>query len=331
MSNISKSAQKAYKKARNAKKKTIKQAEKKHWLFIKKGDSGKEIASKLFTQLAVVVLVGCIVILGHEFWLSFSAKKLNSSLQDLYYKYIAGDTSGGIFTDRGGKLLSSAEALLEVNPDTVGWVSIDGTHINLPVVQRRDITGNDYYLKRAFDGSNNKAGTLFLDMRNTLTYGERSDNLIIYGHNQKDKTMFGDLAEYKKNIDFYKEHPIVKFSSNFRADDYKIFAYFVTPVLPSQTADGHVFDYHNFIDLSDKDTFNTFMNEVTLRNEIITPVDVLYGDEILTLSTCSNEFEPSRFVVFARKVRENEDSTVLTELASINPEAKEPDYDVIYG
>jgi sortase B len=325
MSKISKSARKAYQKALRAKKKTSRKG--KHWLLIQKGDPAKEIFNKLFTQLAVVVLIGCIFILGRELWLSFSAKKLNSSLQDLYYKFIAGD-----MLDNGdGKLLPSAEALLEVNADTVGWVSIEGTHINLPVVQRRDASGNDYYLKRSFDGSSNKAGTLFLDMRNTLTYGQRSDNLIIYGHNQKDRTMFGDLADYKKNIDFYKEHPIVKFSSNYRSDDYKIFAYFVTPVLASQTADGHVFDYHTFIDLSDRESFDTFINEIELRNEIITPVDVQYGDEILTLSTCSNEFEPSRFVVFARKVRENEDSTVLTDFVSLNPNAKEPDYDVIYG
>jgi sortase B len=228
-------------------------------------------------------------------------------------------------------LLPSAEAMLELNPDTVGWIQIEDTNINLPVVQKRTEDGNEYYLKRAFDGSSNKAGTLFLDMRNTLTYRERSDNLVIYGHNQKYKTMFGDLAYYKKDIDYYKAHPTLTFSSNFTSDEYKIFAAFVTPVLPSQSVDGHVFDYHNYIDLSDRDTFDTFMDEINLRNEYITPVDVEFGDELITLSTCSNEFEPSRFVVFARKVREDESPAVDTTSIALNPNAKEPDFNFIYG
>jgi sortase B len=321
---MSKSAQKAYAKAFKAKKKAA--PRKSHWLFIQKGDAAKEIASKILTQVAVVVLIGCIFILGHELYLSLAAKNLNASLQELYNKFITSDSVG-----KEGKLLPSAEALLEINPDTVGWVSIGGTNVDLPVVQRRDDDGNEYYLKRSFDGSSNKAGTLFLDVRNTLTYAKRSDNLIIYGHNQKDKTMFGDLAQYKNNVEFYREHPIIKFSSNFVTDDYKIFAYFVTPVLASQTADGVVFDYHNYTDLSDPEVYTEFIENINERNEIITPVDVRYGDEFLTLSTCSNEFEPSRFVIFARKVRVNEDSTVNTNAADLNPDAKVPDWDVIYG
>ncbi|MDR0903432.1 MAG: class B sortase [Ruminococcus sp.] len=323
MADISSSAKKAYKKALKAKKKKLKTS---HWLFIQKGDSGKEIASKVFTQFAVLVLIVCIAILGNELRLSISTKQLNTSLQDLYNKYISSE----IFGEKG-ELLPSANALLAINEDTAGWVTIEDTNINLPVVLRKTSDGNEYYLNRSFDGSTNKAGTLFLDYRSELDYKDRSDNLIIYGHNQKDKTMFGDLANYKKNIEFYRDHPIIKFSSNYVADDYKIFAFFVTPVEPHQTADGIIFDYHNYIDLSDREVFDEFIDNINLRNEITTPVDVKFGDEILTLSTCSNEFEPSRFVVFARKVRENEDTVVETNRATINPNAKEPDWSVIYG
>ncbi|MDR0943960.1 MAG: class B sortase [Ruminococcus sp.] len=321
MAKMSRSARKAYEKALKAKKKKSG----KHWLFIVKGDSGKEIASKIFTQFAVLVLIVCIAILGRELWLSLSTKKLNSSLQDLYHKFIVSDNIDD------GELLSSAEALLDINPDAIGWIQIEGTNINLPIVQRKTPDGNEYYLTRSFDGSTNKAGTLFLDYRAVLGYKNRSENLVIYGHNQKDKTMFGDLANYKHKLQYYKDHPMIKFSSNYRTDDYKIFAYFVTPVLPEQTSDGVIFDYHNYIDLSDKQVFDKFIENVNLRSEIDAPVDVRYGDEIITLSTCSNEFEPSRFVVFARKVRENEDSIVFTDQATINPNALEPEWDVIYS
>ncbi|MDR0946465.1 MAG: class B sortase [Ruminococcus sp.] len=319
---ISKSAKKAYAKAY---KKTGKK--KSHWLFFSKGDSAKEIISKIITQLAVLVLAGCLVILANEARLSISTQMLSQKLQDIYHTVTDSITGGNEFSENPNEILPSAVKLLEINPDTIGWLSIDNTEINLPVVQRRSADGNDYYLKRDFNGASNKAGTLFLDMRDTLTAAERSQNLIIYGHNQKDRTMFGDLAKYKKDLQFYKDHGFLTFSSNYKTDRYVIFAAFVTAVESSQTADGIVFDYHNYIDM-DKTRFEDFINNINLRNEYITPVDVDYGDEILTLSTCSNEFEPSRFVIFARKLRDGE--TIDLTLTEINDNAKEPDWNIIY-
>lgn len=312
---MSKSARKAYKKAIKAKKK----AKRGHWLLIQKGDSFKEICSKLFTQLCVLVLIGCGVVLANEFRQSFGAMQLNDTLKNLYQSVVTGLTDGG--------MLAGAEEMLKINPDTVGYVMIEGTEVNFPVVQ----TGNnDDYLKKAFDGSANKAGTVFLDYRAELTSGRRSDNLVLYGHNQKDRTMFGSLKDYKKNLDHYKAHPTITFNSNYDSNVYKIFAYFVTEVEPSQTRDGVIFDYHNYIDLSDRAVYDKFISNITERSQIVTGVDVKYGDEFITLSTCSNEFEPSRFVIFARKTRRGEDETVDTSSAYLNPNAKEPDWTVIF-
>lgn len=316
---LSRSAQKAYRKAVKEKKKRRRG----HWLLIQKGDSAKEVASKIFTQFAVIILIGCIGILLNELRLSLSTKFLNSSLKEIYYNFTGGENYG--------ELSDSAKQLLEINPDTVGWVHIDDTNIDMPVVQRTGKDGNEYYLKIAFDGSKNKAGTIFLDRRDVLTAKDRSENLILYGHNQKDKTMFGDLAYYKHDLEYYKSHPVINFSSNYSSDTYKIFAYFVTPVLPSQTSDGVIFDYHNYIELDSKDKYNDFIDNIMLRTQIITDVDVQYGDEFLTLSTCSNEFEPSRFVVFARRTRDGEDTAVDVSAAYVNSNAKEPEWSVIYG
>ena len=312
---MSKTAKKAYKKAVKAKKK----AKRGHWLLIQKGDSVKEIASKLFTQFAVLVLIACGVILINEFRLSYSAQQLNSTLKNLYQSYVSHNNDG--------EILQGAEEMLKINSDTVGYICISGTEIDFPVVQSSD---NEKYLKTAFDGSSNKAGTVFLDYRNILTSSDRSDNLVLYGHNQKDRTMFGSLKDYKKNINHYRAHPTITFNSNYESDVYKIFAYFVTEVEPHQTSDGIVFDYHNYLDLSDKEVYNRFIDNIMLRSQVVTAVDVEYGDEFLTLSTCSNEFEPSRFVVFARKTRSGEDTAVDTSAAYLNPEAKEPDWNVIF-
>ena len=323
---MSKSAQAAYKKAVKAKKKK----KRGHWLLIQKGDSFKEILSKIITQIAVVVLAGCIVILGNEARLMLETHQLNTSLQ-----YIYQNLSSAVSNAVGGDTITpAAEELLKINPDTVGWITIEGTNVNLPVVQRKADNyedGNMYYLTHAFDGSNNKAGTILLDYRDTLTAKERSENLVIYGHNQRDKSMFGDLAQYKHSLEFYQSHPTVTFSSNYRTDVYKIFAYFVTAINPEQARDGFIFDYHNYINFDSNETYDTFVNLAMERSQIITDVDIKYGDEFITLSTCSNEFEPSRFVIMARKVREGEDPSVDVSKAYLNPNAKEPDWDVIYG
>ncbi len=315
---MSKSARKAYKKAVRDKKKK----KRGHWLLLQKGDSFKEICSKLFTQLCVVVLICCGVILADEFRQSFSSIKLNDSIKNIYQSVQSAITN---LTE--GEMLPGAEQLLAINPDTVGYVCIEGTEVDFPVVQTDN---NDDYLKIAFDGSSNKAGTVFLDFRDTLTSKKRSDNLVLYGHNQRDRTMFGSLKDYKKNLEHYKAHPTITFNSNYHSDVYKIFAYFVTEAEPSQTSDGIIFDYHNYIDLSDRAVYDRFISNIYERTQIVTSVDVEYGDEFLTLSTCSNEFEPSRFVIFARKTRKGEDSTVDTSGAYLNPNAREPDWNAIF-
>lgn len=321
-------------KTKKALRKAVKQKNKRrrgHWLFIQHGDSLKEIGSKLITQLAVLVLVGCGVILINELRLSLVTKQQNSSYRQIYEKYISQTIEA--ITDKvtGEKqLLPAAQQLMAINPDTVGFIQIDGMeNIALPVVQRREKDGNDYYLKTAFDGSINKAGTVFLDRRAVLDADEQSDVLTLYGHNQKDGTMFGDLKYYKHDVEFYKAHPLIRFDSNYEMGTYKIFAYFVTETLPEQTADGNVFRYHNYIGLN-KEKYDEYIDNIMLRSQIITSVDVQYGDKFLVLSTCSNEFDNSRFVVFARKTREGEDETVDTASAVINPNAKEPDWNVIY-
>ena len=333
-------------KTRKALKKAVKNKRRRRrgsWLFIQQGDPPAECLSKMFTQFAVIILAACGIILANELRLSLSARNLNNNIKELYHTIsntsvipdieipfadtLPADSPSG--TVNRSPLLPGAVRLLEINPDTVGYVNVEGTNISLPVVQRKGDDGNDYYLTTAFDGSANKAGTVFLDYRATLTADERSDVLTLYGHNQRDATMFGDLKKYKKDLEFYKAHPNIEFSSNYRFDTYKIFAYFVTATLPENTRDGVVFDYHNYIDL-DEQSFDDFIANIMLRSQIVTSVDVRYGDEFLVLSTCSNEFNDSRFVVFARRVRDGESEFTDTSLAVLNPNAKEPDWDVIF-
>lgn len=223
---------------------------------------------------------------------------------------------------------SVMNSFIELSGNVKGFIELQGCNIYLPVVQGTD---NTYYLTHTYDDRKNKAGAIFMDYRCTLSEEYTSPNIVLYGHNQEDGTMFGNLKHYKNNVDFYKNNPIVVFNSEFGIGDYIIFGYFVTNAYESQDSNGEVFHYHDYIEtLNNESTFNWYMGQVNERNQIIPPIEVAFGDKLLVLSTCSNEFSDSRFVVFARKVREGEDiSAIDFSKARLNPNAKQVDWSAI--
>lgn len=223
------------------------------------------------------------------------------------------------------------------NPDTAGWLKVGGTSINTVVVQGED---NDFYLNHNFYGNSSQAGSVYVDYRCKLNVHdfEQSDNIIVYGHNQADGTMFGTLQYYKikstntSNFSFYKEHPTFTFSNLYEDYTYKIVAMFILEVSEEHTRDGVVFDIHNFVRFNkDKRSFEKFEKNIMERTAVLTGVDFCEDDQFMTLYTCSNEFNDSKFVVVGRKVRPGESPEVDTSLAQLNPDAKEPDLDFIYG
>ena len=217
-------------------------------------------------------------------------------------------------------ILPLAEELLKQNPDTVGWITISNTNINYPVVRRGSKEEqNTYYLTHSFDGSENRKGAVMMDYRTTADETINSDNIVLYAHNEKDNTMFGDLDNYKNNgssawsdraLEFYKQNPTVTFSTNYEKSEYKIFAIFVTMTTDAYD-DIPLFDYQNYIDF-DKSRYIEFIDNIEKRNKLVTDVNYKYGDEFLTLSTCSNEANDARLVIVARKVREGEGAFVDT-------------------
>lgn len=310
-----------------------------------KGDSAKTKAGKIVFLAALVILIVSIIILANYFVEQSRNKELIDDLIEEHTTVITPATTVPPETESETATtteppplvtLASMEQLLADNPDTAGWIKVDGTYIDNVVVQAAD---NDYYLDRNFYGEKSQPGTVFADYRCVVNdyNNKQSDNIILYGHNQRDGTMFGTLNKYKiksgntKNFDFYLEHPTFTFSNLYEEYTYKIIASFIIEVEPRQTRDGVIFDYHNYIKFGTKRPYQTFIDNVMERSAINTGVDVEEGDKFLTLSTCSNEFEPSRFVVIGRRVRDGESPEVDTSKASINENAKEPDLNFIYN
>lgn len=314
----------------------------------KKDDSPKVKASKIVTIIAAAVLIVTVIILICLVIGEQRNKKLNDELASQHTTVITSETAPPVTTVTEETtvttappplvLLDSMKSFVDENPDTAGWIKVGGTYIDNVVVQTEN---NSDYLDRNFYGQKAQPGTVFADYRcNVNDYDDnQSKNIILYGHNQRDGTMFGTLSYYKvkpssgstKGFDFYVNHPTFEFSNLYEEYTYKIIAAFVIEVEPQHTRDGIIFDYHNYINFGKKRTFDSFRENILEHTAINTGVDFDENDKFLTLSTCSNEFEPSRFVVIGRRVRDGESAEVDTTLASVNYEAKEPDYSFIYN
>ncbi len=315
-----------------------------------KDDTPGERTRKIVTDVSVIILVIALAILA---WYGIQQAKIKHDI-DEQRKLHDGDsivviteetTTAPTETEPTATetepppplvMLDNMKELAGDNPDTAGWLTVANTNINNVVVQTDN---NEYYMNKDFHGNYNIAGQIFVDFRCTLNDYDfnQSDNIIVYGHNQADTTMFGTLKKYKikkdntKNFDFYLQNPTFKFNNLYEEYTYKIIAMFVIEVEPYQTRDGVIFDYHNYINFGENRTFESFKENILARTAVNTGVDFNEEDKFMTLSTCSNEFEPSRFVVIGRRVRDGESPEVDTSKAEINEDMLEPDYSFIYS
>ena len=194
-------------------------------------------------------------------------------------------------------------ALLEMNSETVGFLNIDEL-LALPVVQRKN--DNDYYLNHSFEREESSAGTLFLDGSNLLV--PKDQNLIIYGHNMKNGTMFHALIGYDE-LSFLRKYPLVHFDTIYESNVYAPFAVFSAGVEPDSP--GYL-NFRRFI--FDEDEFDDFILDLRGLSKFSVPLDVRYGDELLLLVTCEYTRENGRFVIALRAQREGETEDELRQL-----------------
>lgn len=184
-------------------------------------------------------------------------------------------------------------SLYEKNKDLVGWLKIEGTQIDYPVVRGMDY---EYYLHHNFYGDEDKYGCLFVkDIADVDTPGT---NFVIYGHNMKDGAMFGELDLYQKE-DFWKEHPIFSFDTLYEERSYEIAAVFFSQIYGNEE---DVFKYYEFYEAETPEEFTMFYENIKKLSLYDTGVEASYGDTFLTLSTCAYHVDDGRFVVIAKRM-----------------------------
>ena len=204
------------------------------------------------------------------------------------------------------------------NQDFVGYISIDAFNLNLPVVQTNN---NDTYLKKNFYGSSTKYGCPFVDYLNNMSYNHLDMNTVIYGHHMNNGTIFGALDKYK-TITGYKSAPVITFNTLYTDYKWKVIGVMITNG-HSKDDNGYLFPY-TFTNLSSTSKMSAYLSELAQRSLYDTGVDVLPTDKLLTLSTCSHEFEDARLVVVARLVRPGESAEVDTSRVVVNSKPRYP-------
>jgi sortase B len=177
--------------------------------------------------------------------------------------------------------------LKKENPDTVGWLKVEGTNINYPFVQTNN---NDYYLTHSFDKKVNYAGWVFMDYRNNATTFDQ--NTILYAHGRLDTTMFGSLKNIlKSNWYNNKDNYVVKLVTASSTSLWQVFSVYKIPT----TSDYLTTNFANNID------YESFLNMLKDRSAFNFYTSISTTDKILTLSTCYNEQE--KVVMHAKLIK----------------------------
>ena len=184
--------------------------------------------------------------------------------------------------------------LKEENQDIIGWISIEGTNINYPVLQGTD---NEYYMTHNYKKEKSKNGSIFLTK--DYDWNIPSTNLLIFGHNLGNGAMFQDLLKYEDK-EFYKQHKIISFTTETEETKYEVISIFKSRVY--YKSETNVFRYYYFVNAESEYEYDEFIKNAKKASLYTIDETAKYGDQLITLSTCSYHVKDGRFAVVGKKV-----------------------------
>lgn len=236
--------------------------------------------SRIITIVSLGVFIYAAYNLGDILIDYYKNRQLMDEMQGLYYE---ADDEG----TPEGSIRPGFEPLLELNEDVVGWITIDGTRIDYPILQAED---NFHYLTRNFYHEESRAGSIYLDYRNDIRL-ENEKNVVLYGHRMRDGSMFENLTKYLDK-EFFDTHRTIQFDTLYESYEGEIFAVY------------HTLTSFNYIQTAfdNNEEFGELLDEIYATTLHTTDVEVTEDDMILTLSTCDYKLDPEegRLVVQAK-------------------------------
>lgn len=266
-----------------------------------KESKGKRIVMDILLVFFLLVAIGSGAYIAIYYYNSAKSEKQFDNLKDgMLEDYMDGDGQlQYVDVDVDGqkfKVFKKFANLYQQNPDFIGWLTIEGTKIDYPVMYTPE--DEEYYLHKNFDKEYSAAGTLFVDT-SSVPIGETTDNILIYGHNMKSGTMFSGLLKYGTE-EYYLEHKYIQFDTLEGPGTYEVIAAFYTQIYADDdTANYH---YYDFFDARNAEEFDEYVQYVKSRTPYTIPTTAEYGDQLITLSTCAYHVNDGRYVVVAKKI-----------------------------
>lgn len=255
-----------------------------------KRKSTKKIISKLITIICLGVFVFAAHGLFDIFMDYYQNRKMMNNVQETFYKAVSAEEGSQQEKSGDSKTIRPGfEELLKHNPDVVGWITIDGTQIDYPILQS---SNNQTYLTKNYNDKESRAGSIFLDYRNDVETNEL--NTVVYGHRMKDGSMFQHLTKFLDK-DFFEEHRTFEFDTLYDSYEAEIFAVYNT-----------LTDF-NYIetDFADEAEYEQLLKDIQSVSKFDTEIDVTPNDRIITLSTCDYELDQNegRLVIQAKLIK----------------------------
>ena len=256
-----------------------------------KKEKSKHTKSKSKRKIKQILLVITFIIsTSYLIYYFYNAHREKEKSEEILNEVMIDTTQ---VTEEKTERMIQLEELQKENQEIIGWLEIEGTNINSPVLQTDN---NDFYLTHNYKKEKASTGSLFLDK--DFDWNKPSTNYLIYGHRNKQGLAFEDLMKYTKE-DFYKEHQEIKFTTTKEDTSYEIISAFYSRVYYKNEKD--VFRYYYFINAENEEEYNNFVNNAKKVSLYDTGVNAEYGEQLLTLSTCSYHIEDGRFVIVAKK------------------------------
>lgn len=233
-----------------------------------------KLVSKLRLLLSIIIII--LIILCSYFLINKINDYKNSSNT---YKELSK------IKDELNNKESLYKRLKYINKDYKMWIQVEGTSINYPVVQGKD---NEYYLNHDFNNDLNSSGSIFIDYKNNI---KEDKNIIIYGHNMKNKTMFQPLMNFKEE-DFFNENKYIIVTINNKEYKYEIFSSYLIDANNDELK----------ISFSSDNEFFNYINEIKNKALYKRNIHMEKEDKIITLSTCSYENESTRMIICGKLI-----------------------------
>lgn len=249
---------------------------------------------KLIRGILLLIMVVCLIPVIQAYFQSIRHQKQKKQIK----MHLEEDRTAepeiqtGIDAERHREILDKYKSVYNENQDLAGWLTIEGTAIDYPVMQCED---DEFYLSHNFYRETDKYGCLYV--KNIADLDSPGTNFIIYGHNMKDGSMFGELERYR-NHDFYREHAHISFDTLYEERTYEVMAVFPFDLYKEDQP----FQYYKFYRANTEAEFIDFYENVCKLALYDTGVTASFGDTFLTLSTCAGDGADQRFVVVAKRV-----------------------------